>query len=108
MDIRLGVLSDVAAITDIFNFYIINTNARFEEQIFSYEDRLKWFQQFKPNSKHQIYVAVENALVLGVACSQLYRPASAFEETVEVTVYLDEHVKVRGSGHRYIIDYLRR
>jgi len=98
MDIRLGELSDVPAITDIFNFYIINTNARFEEQIFSYEDRLEWFQQFKPDSKHQIYVAVENTLVLGFACSQLYRPASAFEHTVEVTVYLDEYAKGKGVG----------
>ncbi|CAM3083154.1 GNAT family N-acetyltransferase [Moritella viscosa] len=98
MDIRLGELSDVPAITDIFNFYIINTNARFEEQIFSYEDRLEWFQLFKLDSKHQIYVAVENTLVLGFACSQLYRPASAFEDTVEVTVYLDEHAKGKGVG----------
>ncbi|MBE3766284.1 GNAT family N-acetyltransferase, partial [Vibrio parahaemolyticus] len=31
MEIRVGKLSDVAAITDIFNFYIEHTNARFEE-----------------------------------------------------------------------------
>ncbi|QUM76164.1 N-acetyltransferase family protein [Moritella sp. 24] len=98
MEIRFGKLSDVIVITDIFNFYIINTNARFEEQIFSYEDRLEWFQQFESNSKYQIYVVIENDSVLGFACSQPYRSISAFEGTVEVTVYLDENAKGKGVG----------
>ncbi|MCG9638284.1 GNAT family N-acetyltransferase, partial [Vibrio parahaemolyticus] len=43
MEIRVGQLSDVAAITDIFNFYIEHTNARFEECAFTQENRLNWF-----------------------------------------------------------------
>ncbi|NOH99463.1 GNAT family N-acetyltransferase, partial [Vibrio sp. 99-70-13A1] len=43
MNIRTGKLSDVAGITDIFNFYIEHTNARFEESPFSLENRQQWF-----------------------------------------------------------------
>ena len=73
MEIRVGRLSDVAGITDIFNFYIQHTNARFEEEEFALENRQQWFTQFSNNSKHQLYVAIGNGALLGFACSQQYR-----------------------------------
>ncbi|WP_274064361.1 GNAT family N-acetyltransferase [Vibrio parahaemolyticus] len=88
METRVGKPSDVAAITDIFNFYIEHTNARFEEQAFTQENRLNWFSQFSCNSKHQLFVVIESGELLGFACSQPYRDISAFEDTAEVTVYL--------------------
>ncbi|MEZ9445760.1 N-acetyltransferase family protein, partial [Vibrio sp. 10N.222.54.F12] len=60
MNIRTGKFSDVAGITDIFNFYIEHTNARFEESPFSLENRQQWFSQFSRDSKYQLYVATEN------------------------------------------------
>lgn len=100
VEIRLGESSDVPCITDIFNFYIEHTNARFEETLFTVEERLKWFSQFSRGSKHQIYVAVESGKVLGFACSQPYRAMSAFDETVEVTIYLAPDAKGRGVGSK--------
>ncbi len=78
MDIRIGTLSDVAAITRIFNFYIEHTNARFEEEKLSLENRQQWFSQFSSQSKYQLYVATEGGVLLGFACSQQYRAMSAF------------------------------
>lgn len=57
MEIRIGKLSDVAGITDIFNFYIEHTHARFEEAPFTLENRQKWFTQFSSDGKYQLYVA---------------------------------------------------
>ncbi|WP_407047802.1 GNAT family N-acetyltransferase, partial [Vibrio parahaemolyticus] len=51
MEIRTGKLEDVAGITDIFNFYIEHTNARFEEVPFTLENRHKWFSQFSSTTK---------------------------------------------------------
>jgi len=39
VEIRTGKLSDVAGITEIFNFYINHTNARFDEHPFTVENR---------------------------------------------------------------------
>ena len=100
MDIRKGYLSDIAGITDIFNFYIEHTNARFEVTQFSIENRQEWFSQFSSNPKHQLFVATENGELLGFACSQLYRDISAFEDTVEVTVYLASTAKSKGIGSK--------
>ncbi len=98
MEIRVGELTDIAAITDIFNYYIENTNARFEECASTQENRENWFSQFSRDSKHQLFVATENGELLGFACSQPYREISAFEDTAEVTVYLTSTAKGKGVG----------
>ncbi|WP_070966916.1 GNAT family N-acetyltransferase [Vibrio sonorensis] len=98
MEVRAGEVSDVEAITDIFNFYIEHTNARFEERAFTLENRLSWFSQFSCNSKHQLFVATQDGELLGFACSQPYRDISAFEDTAEVTVYLASSAKRKGIG----------
>ncbi|MEZ9348739.1 N-acetyltransferase family protein [Vibrio splendidus] len=100
MEIRLGKLTDVKGITDIFNYYIEHTNARFEEAPFTLESRQKWFSQFSVDSKHQLYVAVENGELLGFACSQPYRDIYAFSDTVETTVYLASEAQRKGLGSK--------
>jgi phosphinothricin acetyltransferase len=98
--IEQGIMSDVVGITDIFNYYIKHTNARFEERPFTLEDRQLWFAQFSPESKHQIFVAREHETLIGFACSQSYRALAAFDDTVEVTVYLSPLAKGKGVGSK--------
>jgi phosphinothricin acetyltransferase len=100
MEIRTGKLADVSSITDIFNYYIEHSNARFEESPLSLDNRLEWFSQFKPDSRHQIYVAIDNGKLIGFACSQPYRAMAAFDETVEVTVYLAPFIHGKGVGSK--------
>ncbi|MBU2713982.1 GNAT family N-acetyltransferase [Zooshikella harenae] len=98
MEIKIGERSHLEVITEIFNHFILTSNARFEEKIFTYENRLEWFSQFNPETKHQIYVAIKDGKVLGFACSQPYRMGMAFRDTVEVTIYLHEEAKGMGIG----------
>ncbi|MCG6489511.1 N-acetyltransferase family protein [Vibrio parahaemolyticus] len=100
MEIRTGKLEDVAGITDIFNFYIEQTNARFDEVPFTLENRYKWFSQFSSTTKNQLYVANANGVLLGFACSQQYRAISAFDDTVQVTVYLAQEANGKGLGSK--------
>mgnify|MGYP001156668550 FL=1 len=100
MEIRVGTLPDIAGITDIFNFYIEHTNARFEEEKLSLENRQQWFSQFSSQSKYQLYVATEGDALLGFACSQQYRAMSAFEDTAEVTIYLAAEAQGKGLGSK--------
>lgn len=109
MDINQGQISDLTSITDIFNDYIENTYARFETSPFSYQNRATWFSQFAENSRYQIFVAHEDHHVLGFACSQPYRMFSAFDETVEVTVYLTPRARGNGVGsalYQHLFDAL--
>jgi len=86
------------AITKIFNYYILHTNARFETSPFSLEDRLQWFSQFAAGSRYQLLVAVEDGEVKGFTGSQPYRTGPAFCQTVETTIYLAPDWARRGVG----------
>ena len=46
MEIRHAEPRDLPQITALLNYYIENTNARFEEQAFSVESRKEWFNKF--------------------------------------------------------------
>ncbi|WP_310619788.1 GNAT family N-acetyltransferase [Flexibacterium corallicola] len=96
--IRSGDSSDCQSITDIFNYYITKSYARFETKPFSYNNRLEWLKQFNPGTVHQILVAEGKEGVLGFACSQPYRDDIAFEGTAEVTIYLSPHTVSSGIG----------
>lgn len=100
MKIRTALHSDVRSITDIFNYYIAYTNARFEEAPFTLENRQSWFEQFAENTKYQLLVAEQQGQLLGFACSQPYRSSQAFSDTVEVTIYLAPDMKGQGTGSK--------
>lgn len=90
--------SHYQGIVAIFNYYIENTNARFESEPFSVADKMEWFDQFNHTSKHRLIVACDGDNVCGFACSQQYRPGKAFEDTVEVTVYTAPDYRGDGLG----------
>ncbi|MBD8513673.1 N-acetyltransferase [Photobacterium sp. CAU 1568] len=98
MNILPGTITHIPAITAIFNHYIEHTNARFETEPMTLGNRNEWFTQFRPDSPHQLFVALENHQVMGFACSQPYRPSAAFAETVEVSIYLHPDAKGQGLG----------
>jgi phosphinothricin acetyltransferase len=100
VEIRTSKLEDVADITDTFNFYIEHTNARFEEFPLTLKNRQNWFSQFSSTTKYQLYVCMENSVLLGFSCSQQYRVISAFNDTVEVAVYLAQETKGKVFGSK--------
>ncbi|PHM31162.1 GNAT family N-acetyltransferase [Xenorhabdus innexi] len=98
MKITFGKQKHLPEIVGIFNDYIANSNARFETELMTLENKQHWFEQFQPDSRYQLFVAVEKQTVLGFACSHSYRALAAFNETVEVSIYLTSSVKGRGVG----------
>ena len=98
MEIRFGRKEDAQEVTEIFNYYILNTNARFETEVFSVENRIEWVKQFNESTTHKFFVAIEDEQVIGFACSQPYRGSGPFAETVEVTIYLKPDIRSKGVG----------
>jgi len=98
MEIRFGRKEDAQKVTEIFNYYILNTNSRFETEVFSVENRMEWMKQFDESTCHKLFVAIEDERVIGFACSQPYRDSDSFSETVEVTIYLKPDIRTKGIG----------
>ncbi|MCC8381009.1 GNAT family N-acetyltransferase [Xenorhabdus sp. PB30.3] len=98
LKITFGKQKHLSEIVDIFNYYIANSNARFETEPMTLENKQLWFSQFQPDSRYQLFVAVEDQTVLGFACSQPYRALEAFNKTVEVSIYLAPSMKHTGVG----------
>ena len=100
MEIRRGAAGDVRAITDILNHYILSSNARFETEVLSVDDRIGWMRQFQGSVRHQLFVAETEHTIAGFACTQRYRPGQAFEDTAEVSIFLRPDAGGKGIGSR--------
>jgi phosphinothricin acetyltransferase len=59
-----------------------------------------WLSRYAARTRHQLLVAEMDGDVLGYASSNPYRPHSAFERTVETSVYLHPDAKGHGVGGR--------
>jgi len=96
--IRHGRPDDLPALTEIYNHYITSTAITFDTSPFTPEERLPWFSQFSPDSRHQLLVIGDHEALLGYACSTRLRPKPAYETSVEVTIYLRPGATGKGLG----------
>ena len=97
MIVRPARDADVPAMVAIYNYYIANTPATFEEEVLSEEDfstrlagvaaqRLPWL------------VAEEQGRLAGYCYASRWKERSAYRYSVEVTVYLDHRHTGGGLG----------
>lgn len=101
--IRRGFERDVAALTEIYNYYVVNTHFTFDVEPWSVEVRLRdWFSLFGERGRYRLLVAAsgrgETEKIIGYASSGRFKKKRAYETSVEATVYLKSGVKGRGIG----------
>jgi phosphinothricin acetyltransferase len=96
--IRNALVSDLPQIIDIRNYYILNTKALFETEPSSFQERLAWFNRYKYQGPHQIWVAEVDDRIFGYAFSSPYRIGAYFDRTVETSIYLSPDATGRGIG----------
>ena len=89
---------DLGRLTEIYNYYVVNTPVTFDIEAYTVERRKEWFQQFGTEGRYRLLVAEENATVVGYAGSMRFRPKAAYETTVETTVYCAPEAVGRGIG----------
>ncbi len=95
--IRNVQLSDAKRIAEIYNPYIKDTIITFEEEPVTEEDiveRIKYVT--KKNYPYIVYE--ENGDVLGYAYLSNWRTRSAYDITLETSVYIDEKAQAKGLG----------
>jgi 2-haloacid dehalogenase len=98
IDVRPATIDDLAAITDIYNHYILNTAATFDITVFTARDRRRWFDHYSATGPHRLLVATRGDRVVGYATSSQFRGKPAYDTTVEATVYLAPDASGRGIG----------
>ena len=89
---------DLAAVTAIYNHYVLNTVVTFDIKAFDVTERHSWLSQFSPDTPHQCLVIENDAEILGYASSSKFRPKPAYDQTVETTIYLKPGAGGRGLG----------
>jgi phosphinothricin acetyltransferase len=94
--VRYAVESDLPALTEIYNHYVVNTPATFDLEPFTVESRRAWFSHYRTSGRHRLVVAERDDHVVGYASSSQFRVKPAYDTSVEVTVYL--HPEATGGG----------
>lgn len=94
--IRTAILDDAQALLDIYTPYVLNTTITFETEVPTLSDftqRIKSIQQRFP----YLVLEVDNEII-GYAYATKYKERSAYDWTVETSVYIRQDVQARGYG----------
>ena len=95
---RPGQLSDLDALTRIYNYYVENTHITFDLLPYSVGARREWFGHYGVTGRHRLLVAEADGAVLGYATSGRFRDKAAYDPSVETTVYCAPEAVGRGAG----------
>ncbi len=96
MIIRQVTLADVALISEIYNFYILNTHHSFEIEPIGFEEMKRRIIETSEN--YPYLIAAENKEVLAYAFAACYKPRSAYKHSVEVSIYVKNDLRRKGIG----------
>ena len=91
---RPATEADQPAILDIYNESVLNGTSTFDTEPRTMERQMVWFRNHKHN--HPVMVAEQQGMVVGWASMSPWSDRSAYDQTVEVSVYV--HRDHRGNG----------
>ena len=114
--LRPAVESDLVAINDIYNHYVLHSTCTYQEEPELMVERRRWFSHH--GEKHPVILAAADKQVVGWGSLSAYHTRSAYRHTVENSVYVHHQfqrhgvgslllqeliVRARALGHRVII-----
>ncbi len=97
-EIRKAILSDVPAITEIYNEAILTTDASFDVEPKTLESQNKWFGEH--GSKNPILVAEIDDKVVGWVSLSRWSDRCAYSDTAEISLYIKDGFRNRGIGKK--------
>lgn len=107
MKIRPVHPNDAKQITDIYNGYIENSVATFEEDIISGDEMLSRITNVSQLG-HNWLVAQQNNTIIGYAYSSLFKERSAYRYASEITVYLAKDAIGKGVGKQLYTELFKQ
>jgi len=89
---------DIAELLDIYNHYVLNSVATFDDEILSFETFKNKIDRI--NAEFPFLVYEEGNEVLGFAYASKFRPKPAYKNTLELTVYVKQSAFRKGIGFK--------
>ena len=96
MEIRDATLSDIDAITEIYNEAILTTTATFDLEPKLIDDQTRWFEQH--GERHPVLVATIDGQVVGWSSITRWRERCAYDDTGETSFYVKQEHRGKGVG----------
>jgi phosphinothricin acetyltransferase len=98
--IRRVAARDIAPLREIYNHYVAATHISFDVEPRTIEQRRAWFDSFAETGRHQCFVADREGVPIGWASSGRFKDRSAYDTSVETSVYLAPGEGGKGLGRR--------
>jgi phosphinothricin acetyltransferase len=92
--------SDLPALLDIYNHYVVNTPITFDIEPRTLAQRREWFSHFEPEGRYRCFVAVKDGAPAGWASSHPFKDRAAYDTTIETSVYVAPGEAGKGLGRR--------
>jgi phosphinothricin acetyltransferase len=96
--IRPAAREDLPRLTEIYNYYIVNTAITFDLQPYTPDQRARWFDEHNCGGRHRMFVAEDAGWVVGYACTGPFRDKAAYDTSAETSVYCAHEATGRGVG----------
>lgn len=97
--VRPARLDDLPGITEIHNYYIVNTHITFDIHPYVPEHRVSWFHDHSDGRRYRLLVACDpQGDVIGYACTGRHRSKEAYDTTVESSIGCRPDSTGRGLG----------
>ena len=91
--------SDIEALTNLYNHYILTTTITFDITPYTVEQRKRlWLQHYTHTGRHRLFVAVADDSPIGYASSSKLRTKAAYDTSVETSIYLAPEWTGNGVG----------
>ena len=112
MSIRLATAADLAAINDIYNYYVLRSTCTYQTQPDTPESRRTWFAHH--GTRHPVTVALRGGAegggseIVGWGALSAFHPRAAYAPTVEDSVYVRQDALRQGVGGALLDDLISR
>ena len=104
--IRLATVEDLAAINQIYNYYVATSTCTYQKDASTAAERAEWFAQH--GARHPITVAEKAGEVVGWGSLSDYRVRWGYRFTVENSVYVRHDAQRCGIGRTLLADLIVR
>lgn len=104
--LRAAAEQDIPAISDIYNYFVVNSTATFATAAESVDERREWFANHAANNL-PVLVAEQDGQVIGWASLSFYHQRCAYRQTVEISFYIHHQYLGRGIGKVLTEELLR-
>jgi phosphinothricin acetyltransferase len=98
VSVRVATRFDLPRLTEIYNYYVVNTPVSFDLEPVTVEARAAWFDEHSDRGPHRLLVAEARGVVVGYASTGRFRAKPAYNTTVESSIYCAPEEKGRGIG----------